>query len=51
MSTVEQYVENAFVLTVTGAALTPWPWLALFVGGGFFVVLAFIHDRRTPDAQ
>jgi hypothetical protein len=41
------YVEAAFVLAVTGAALI-WPPLALLVGAGFLAVLAFIVDRRVP---
>ena len=41
-----QYVETAFVLLVTGAALV-YPPLALLVGGAFLAILAFVADRRT----
>lgn len=41
------YADAAFVLLCTGAALTPWPWLALFVAGAYFAILAFVVDRRT----
>lgn len=46
------YAEAGFVLLVTGAAMTPWPWLALIVAGAYFIVLAAIVDRRaaTPPA-
>ena len=40
-----QYVEAAFVLAVTGAALIYAP-LALVVGAGFLAVLAVVADRR-----
>jgi hypothetical protein len=40
--------EAAFALLVTGAAMTPWPWLALIVAGAYFAVLAFVADRTTP---
>ena len=42
------YVEAGFVFAVTGAALSPWPWLALIVGAAFMVALAVVADRRTP---
>ena len=41
------YAEAGFVLLVTGAALTPWPWLALIVAGAYFIVLAAVVDRRS----
>lgn len=44
---IQQYLEAAFVLIVTGAALI-WPPLALVVGGAFLLGLAYLHDRRTP---
>lgn len=44
-----QYVETAFVLLVTGAAMI-WPPLALIVGGAFLAALAYIADRRTPPS-
>lgn len=46
-SIVERHLEVAFALTVTGAAMTPWPWLALLVAGAYFVALAVIADRRS----
>jgi hypothetical protein len=46
-----QYLEVAFALTVTGAALTPWPWLALIVAGAYFVALAVVADRRTQPEE
>ena len=42
-----QYVEAAFVLAVTGAALI-YPPLGLIVGAAFLAILAFVADRRTP---
>lgn len=47
------YADAAFALLVTGAALSPWPWLALVVAGAYFAVLAFVVDRRsvTPPAD
>ena len=48
MSTViERYSEVAFVLLVTGAAMSPFPFLALIVAGLYFAFLAWLHDRRT----
>lgn len=47
MTTVERYLESAFVLAVTGAALIYAP-AALIVGALFFVALAVLADRRTP---
>jgi hypothetical protein len=41
-------LDAAFVLATVGAALTPWPWLALFVGASFLVANAVVIDRRTP---
>ena len=47
---VAHYLEMAFALLVTGAALTPWPWLALIVAGAYLVALAVVNDRRSePD--
>ena len=40
-------LDAAFVLAVTGAALTPWPWLALIVGAAFYLGNAILIDRRT----
>lgn len=41
-------LDAAFVLAVTGAGLTPWPWLALIVGAAFYLGNAILIDRRTP---
>ncbi len=41
-------LDAAFTLAVTGAALTPWPWLALIVGAAFLLGNAVLIDRRTP---
>ena len=41
-------IDAGFVFAVTGAALTPWPWLALLVGAAWMVALVVIADRRTP---
>ena len=49
MKAVTQYIEGAFCLAVTGAALSPWPWTALLVGAAFLVGLAVTADRRLPD--
>lgn len=48
MTTEEWYVQGAFVFAVTGAALSPWPWVALLVAAAFFVAIAIVNDRRTP---
>lgn len=42
----ERYAESAFVLAVTGAAFI-YPPAALLVGAAFFVVLAYLADRRA----
>ena len=47
---VTHYLEAAFALLVTGAALSPWPWLALLVAGAYLVALAIVNDRRSSDA-
>ena len=41
-------LDAAFVLAVTGAGLSPWPWLALVVGAAFYIGNAIVIDRRTP---
>ena len=46
---IQTYTEAAFVLLVTGAALV-WQPLALLVGGGYLIALAWVADRRT-EAQ
>ena len=45
MSTVERYLETAFVLLVTGAAWI-YPPAALGVAALFFIALAIVADRR-----
>ena len=45
MTTVERYLEVAFALAVTGAAMI-YPPAALVVGAAFFVALAIVSDRR-----
>jgi hypothetical protein len=42
-------LDAGFVFAVTGAALCPWPWLALLVAAGWMVALVIITDRRTPN--
>lgn len=50
MNAASVYVEAAFTLAVTGAALSPWPWTALIVAAAFLAVLAFVVDHRdTPE--
>lgn len=44
-------MASAFVLIVTGAALTPWPWLALLIGGAMLLALVVVIDRRTPPKE
>ena len=41
-------LDAAFTLAVTGAALSPWPFLALLVAAGFLLGNAVLIDRRTP---
>jgi len=45
MSTVERYLEAAFVLAVTAAAMI-YPPAALGVAALFLIVLAVVTDRR-----
>jgi hypothetical protein len=45
VSTVERYLETAFVLAVTAAAWV-YPPAALAVAAAFFIALAIIADRR-----
>jgi hypothetical protein len=45
---ISRYAEAAYALIVVGAALTPWPWLALIVAAAYLIALAIIADRRTP---
>lgn len=42
---------SGFVLAVTGAALSPWPFLALLVAAGMFLALYVVIDRRTPPPE
>ena len=51
MKAITQYLEGAFALLVTGAALSPWPWTALIVAGAFLVGLAVTADRRMPEPE
>ena len=44
---VTRYLEAAFAVLVTGAALI-YPPAALLVCGLFLLGLAWINDRRTP---
>lgn len=44
------YAEAGYALLVVGAALTPWPWLALLVAGAYFIVMAIVQDRRSAPA-
>lgn len=47
MSTVDRYLEVAYVLLVAAAAWVTPP-LALAVAAAFFIALAVVADRRTP---
>jgi hypothetical protein len=44
-------IDAGFVFAVTGAALCPWPWLALIVGAAWMVALVVVADRRTPAEE
>jgi hypothetical protein len=44
---ITRYVEAAFVLVVTGAAMI-YPPLALVVAAAYLIALAVVSDRRTP---
>ena len=46
---ITRYVEASFAVAVTGAGLSPWPWLALIVCAGYLLGLAYIADKRTPE--
>ncbi len=50
MTVVERYAEAAFVLLVVGAAMV-WPPSALFVGGAFLIVLAYVTDHRSAPPE
>ena len=41
-------LDAGFVFAVTGAALSPWPWLALIVGAAWMVALFIEGERRKP---
>jgi len=43
-------LDVVLVFLVVGLALTPWPWLALLGGAGYYAGVAFLIDRRTPEA-
>ena len=43
---VSRYLDAAFVLAVTGAAMA-WPPLALLTGALFFIASAVVADRRS----
>ena len=44
-------LDAGFVFAVTGAALCPWPWLALIVAAAWMVALVVVHDRRSETAE
>jgi hypothetical protein len=45
MSTVDRWLESAFALLVTAAAMI-YPPAALAVAAAFFIALAIVADRR-----
>lgn len=51
MNTQVPIMDVILVLVVVGLALTPWPWLALLGGGGYYALVALINDRRTPPTD
>lgn len=40
-------IDASYALAVVGAALSPWPWLALGVAAGYLGFAAWLADRRT----
>ena len=42
-------LDVAFVFAVTGAALTPWPWLALLVAAAFMSLNYYLAERAKPE--
>ena len=43
-------LDAGFVFAVTGAALCPWPWLALIVAAAWMVALFIEGERRAKAA-
>lgn len=48
---VTRYVEASFAVAVTGAGLSPFPWLALIVCAAYLLGLAWLADHRTPEPE
>ncbi len=46
MKAIQTYTESSFVLAVVGAALI-YPPLALIVGAGYLIALAYLNDKRS----
>lgn len=51
MNTQVPILDVILVLLVVGLALTPWPWLALLGGAGYYAAVLAINDRRAPRPQ
>ena len=48
---ITRYVEASFAVAVTGAGLSPFPWLALIVCAVYLLGLAYVADHRTPEPE
>ena len=45
---ITRYVEASFAVAVTGAGLSPFPWLALIVCAAYLLGLAYVASEQVP---